>query len=94
MLSVTKAYMCSALMEYVGLEKLDGVPTKISSLEDKDLQNVIGSFVDEYVMVEFDVEKALRQQKEQAQQNGNQPVQQYYHPASQVHIWIKISVSA
>lgn len=71
MLSVTKAYLCSAFMEYTGLEKLDGIPNKISSRDPKDLEEIIGSFVDEYVMLEFDVEKALRQQKEQAQQNAN-----------------------
>lgn len=70
MLSLTKAYLCSAFMEYAGLEKLDGTPKNIN-LEDGNLQNVIGCFVDEYVMVEFDVEKTLRQQKEQAQQQAN-----------------------
>ena len=73
--SVTKAYLCSAFMEYAGLEALDGTPKNISSLDATDLENIIGCFVDEYVMVEFDVEKELRLQKEQAQQprvNNNQ----------------------
>ena len=56
MLSTTKAYLCSAFMEYAGLERLDGNPKNITSLEPKDLEKVIGGFVDEYVMVEFDVE--------------------------------------
>ena len=52
-------------MEYAGLERLDGTPKKITSTDPKDLERIIGCFVDEYVMLEFDVEKALRQQKEQ-----------------------------
>ena len=55
-------------MEYAGLEQLDGAPKKITSSDPKDLERIIGCFVDEYVMLEFDVEKALRQQKEQALQ--------------------------
>ena len=54
-------------MEYAGLERLDGTPKKITSTDPKDLERIIGCFVDEYVMLEFDVEKALRQQKEQPQ---------------------------
>ena len=65
MLSATKAYLCSAFMEYAGLERLDGTPKEITSTDPKDLERIIGCFVDEYVMLEFDVEKALRQQKEQ-----------------------------
>lgn len=68
MLSATKAYLCSAFMEYAGLEQLDGIPKKITSSDPKDLERIIGCFVDEYVMLEFDVEKALRQQKEQVLQ--------------------------
>ena len=55
-------------MEYAGLERLDGAPKKITSSDWKDLERIIDCFVDEYVMLEFDVEKALRQQKEQALQ--------------------------
>ena len=67
MLSVTKAYLCSAFMEYAGLTTLDGTPKNINATsQPKALEEFIGSFVDEYVMLEFDVEKALRQQKEQA----------------------------
>lgn len=68
MLSATKAYLCSAFMEYAGLERLDGTPKQITSSDPKDLERIIGCFVDEYVMLEFDVEKALRQQKEQVLQ--------------------------
>ena len=71
MLSTTKAYLCSAFMEYAGLERLGGNPKNITSLEQKDLEKVIGSFVDEYMMVEFDVEEVLRHEKEQAQQQMN-----------------------
>ena len=59
-------------MEYAGLEQLDGIPKKITSSDPKDLERIIGCFVDEYVMLEFDVEKALRQQKEQVQQQQQQ----------------------
>jgi len=52
-------------MEYAGLEQFDGTPKQITSSHPKDLERIIGSFVDEYVMLEFDIEKALRQQKEQ-----------------------------
>ena len=52
-------------MEYAGLERLNGTPKQITSSDPKDLERIIGCFVDEYVMLEFDVEKALRQQKEQ-----------------------------
>ena len=53
-------------MEYAGLERLDGTPKQITYTDPKDLERIIGNcFVDEYVMLEFDVEKALRQQKEQ-----------------------------
>ena len=68
MLSATKAYLCSAFMEYAGLDRLDGTPKKLTSSDPKDLERIIGCFVDEYVMLEFDVEKAPRQQKEQALQ--------------------------
>ena len=70
MLSAREAYLhvCSAFMEYAGLERLDGAPKKITSSDWKDLERIIDCFVDEYVMLEFDVEKALRQQKEQALQ--------------------------
>ena len=60
-------------MEYAGLDRMDGEPKNLTSLDPKYLEETIGCFVDEYVLVEFDVEKALRQQKEQAKQ---QPLQQ------------------
>ena len=52
-------------MEYAGLEKFDGTPKQITSSDPKHLERSLVFFVDEYVMLEFDVEKALRQQKEQ-----------------------------
>lgn len=51
---------------------MDGEPKNLTSLDSKYLEETIGSFVDEYMMVEFDVEKALRQQKEQANQQSLQ----------------------
>lgn len=58
-------------MEYAGLQTLDGTPKNIISSDPKDLEKIIGSFVDEYVMLECDVEKARRQQKEQAEKQAN-----------------------
>ena len=90
MLSLTKAYLCSAFMTYAGLDKLDGIPQNIS-LEATNLGDIIGSFVDEYVMVEFDVEKALRQQKEQAKQQASRDLlttvtQSPIHPCTMIFI--------
>ena len=58
-------------MEYAGLAALNGTPKNITSSDPKDLEKFVGSFVDEYVMLEFDVEKTLRQQQEQAEQQAN-----------------------
>lgn len=66
--------MCSAFMEWAGLDSLKSVPQKIkvlkpsSSEEEKRqyLNDVIGAFVDEYIMVECDVDKEIRTQHEQA----------------------------
>ena len=63
-----KLNLCSAFMEYAGLERLDSNPKQITSSDPKDLERIIGCFLDEYVRLEFDVEKAPRQQKEQVLQ--------------------------
>jgi DNA-binding NarL/FixJ family response regulator len=84
MLSATKAYLCSAFMQWAGLDSLEGTPKKIKTLDpnllDQDKQEyittTIGEFVDEYIMVECDVEKSLQVQREQAQQQSDLQAQQ------------------
>ena len=76
MLSVTKAYLCCAFMQWAGIETLDGTPENItlpceaSSHEERVnfLNCTIGKFVEEFVLVECDVEKAWREQQEQKRQ--------------------------
>lgn len=82
-LSATKAYLCCAFMQWAGMEKLDGpavnvvLPLETSSHEEKEnfLSSTIGKFVEEFVLVECDVEKAWREQQEhkrQQQRSANQ----------------------
>lgn len=89
MLSATKAYLCTAFKTWAGLDKLDGVPENLPKLP-KDTDNIevkkefiekqFGKFVDEYVLVEFDIEKTWREgleerrrQQQGGQQQGGQP---------------------
>lgn len=81
MCEVTKAYLCEAFMEWAGMESTDGKPANIqvpalhASHESKIkfVNETIGTFVDEYVFPEFDVEKAWRlQQQQKVQQINNQ----------------------
>jgi hypothetical protein len=73
MLSTTKAYLCCAFMDFAGIDSLEGTPSKITlpSQESSDKEkttlftDIIGKFVENYVMVEFDVERAWREQQEQ-----------------------------
>ena len=67
MLSATHAYLCSAFKTWAGLEELDGVPVNVPKLpKNSDTTEVkeeylfthIGKFVDEFVLVEIDVERA------------------------------------
>lgn len=77
MLSATKAYLCTAFKTWAGLEKLDGVPVNLPKLPTRSetaevkkefLFKHIGKFVDEFVLVEFDVERAWREARHQEQQ--------------------------
>ena len=76
---VTKAYLCEAFMEWAGMESIDGkaekikVPTQHAFRENKTkfVNETIGTFVDEYVFPEFDVEKMWRLQQEQKAQQKN-----------------------
>lgn len=81
MMEVTKAYLCEAFMEWAGIESIEGNPAniKVPSLhaskehKTKFVNETIGTFVDEYVLPEFDIEKVWRLQQEQkAEQRNNQ----------------------
>ena len=66
-------------MEWAGLESMDSMPTKITvptlhASREKKVQflyDTIGTFVDEYILLEFDVEKIWRLQQEQKAQQIN-----------------------
>ncbi|XP_078365968.1 uncharacterized protein LOC144650183 isoform X2 [Oculina patagonica] len=78
MLSATQAYLCSAFKIWAGLEKLDGIPVNLPKLpQSSDTTEVkkeylftqIGKFVDEFVLVEFDVERAWMEAREESEQS-------------------------
>lgn len=82
MLSATKAYFCTAFKTWAGLEKLDGVPSNLPKLPNSSdsieikkafIEKHIGKFVDEFVLVEIDVEKAWM---EGIEERGQQQVVQ------------------
>lgn len=62
MLSVTKACICCAFMEFAGLESMEDTPSNITlppnSVKTDFLTETVGKFVEKFVMVEFDAEKA------------------------------------
>lgn len=73
MLSATKAYLCSAFLTFSKLESINDTPSwavpimsKRSSpqMKWKLVQEHIAKFVEENVMVEFDIEKKWRQEQE------------------------------
>ena len=77
MLSTTKAYLCSAFMKWAGLLTLDDkpvnlpkLPSETDSAEVKEdfLHKHIGKFVDEFVLVEFDVERAWKEASQECQE--------------------------
>ena len=80
LLEVTKAYLCEAFMEWTGMDTMEEKPTsiKVPRLHAKEnktkfMNDTIGTFVDEYVLPEFDVEKVWRlQQQQKAEQRNNQ----------------------
>lgn len=77
---VTKSYLCEAFMEWAGLESMQSTPKNITvptlhSPQEKKvkfLNEIIGAFVDEYVLPEFDVEKVWRLHREQKAQQTHQ----------------------
>ena len=76
MLSATKAYLCDAFMTWAGMPNLDALPSwfkEVQTEQDQSaqwqiLQFHLGKFVDEFVLTEFDVEKAWREQVEQREE--------------------------
>ena len=81
MLSATKAYICAAFMAWAGTTDTATPPSWVSSIAKErnsavqweSLQIQIGKFVDEYMLTEFDIERAWREQLEQqCQQKENQ----------------------
>ena len=81
MLSATKAYICAAFMSWLGTADTGTSPSWLSSIVKEENSAVqwenlciqLGKFVDEYVMTEFDIERAWREQLEQQrQQKENQ----------------------
>lgn len=76
MLSATKAYLCCAFMDWAGMPTLNAVPSNIklppaeSRQEEREefITNTIGRFVEEYVLVECNVQQAWREQQEQKRQ--------------------------
>ena len=73
MQEVTKSYLCEAFMAWAGLGSLHSTPVNITvptlhaSLEKKVkfMTDTIGTFVDEYILPQFDVEKVWPLQEEQ-----------------------------
>ena len=80
MLSATKAYLCSAFMTWAQISSTDASPSWFDEIKSKEdpsakwasLQEQLGKFVDEFVMIEFDIEKTWRKQLEQRRQQREQ----------------------
>ena len=70
MLLATKAYICAAFMAWAGTTDTATSPSWVSSIAKErnsavqweSLQIKIGKFVDEYVLTEFDIERAWQEQ--------------------------------
>ena len=77
MLSATKAYLCCAFMQWTGMETVSAKPVNIklpdpeTSTQDERiefLKSTVGRFVEEFVLVECNVEHVWREQQEQRRQ--------------------------
>lgn len=88
MLSATKAYLCAAFKTWAGLEKLDGVPANLPKLPTSSdttevkkefLVKHMGKFVDEFVLVESDVERAWMEAREES---SGQQRNHLHHPST------------
>ena len=73
MLSATKAYLCTAFKTWAGLDTLNGIPVNLPKLptsrdtielKKEFLAKHIGKFVDEFILVEFDVERTWMEARE------------------------------
>ena len=72
MLCSTKAYICSAFMNWAEFDTLDGVPKNIiipdngsSKAEKKQfIDSTISKFVEEHILVEFNIETMWREKLE------------------------------
>ena len=67
MLSATKAYLCTAFKTWAGLDTLNATPASRETIELKKefLAKHIGKFVNEFIMVEFDFERAWMEAREE-----------------------------
>lgn len=73
MQEVTISYLCEGFMAWAGLESSRSTPVNITvptlhaSLDNKVkcMTDITGTFVDEYILPQFDVEKVWRLQEEQ-----------------------------
>ena len=77
----TKAYICAAFMAWAGTTDTATTPSQVSSIAKErnstvqweSLQSQIGKFVDEYMLTEFDIQRAWSEQVEQKlQEKENQ----------------------
>ena len=90
MVCSTKAYVCSAFMTWGGLESLDDdpihltIPTAHSKKAEKEyfVETEIGRFVEEYVLSEFDVEKARREEIEKMNEKERKERQSNSEPTT------------
>ena len=98
MFSATKAYLCTAFKTWAGLEKLDGVPSNLPKLSNSSdsieikkafIEKHIGKFVDEFVLVEFDVEEAWM---EEIEERGQQQGVQQQRGQAQTDTWCTIQM--
>ena len=79
MVCSSKAYVCSAFMTWAGLENLNDDPEDIiipsqrsKKVEKREfIEREIGSFVEKYVLSEFDVEKVRREEIEKMKETEN-----------------------
>lgn len=83
MLSTTNAYICSAFMEWADHNSLEGSPQAINilgsnkSIKERKvfLETILSKFVEEYVLIEFDKEKALRRNVEDRKRKTGKAVE-------------------
>ena len=70
---MTKAYLCCAFMQWCGMKRLEdtqkgiSIPTTEDTKEclEQFIKDAVGSFVKEYVLVEFDPQKKIQYHMEE-----------------------------